>query len=91
MIVNTLPVKTSGGALALAVMFSASEWANSTITIPKATHLREGEFVHILYHLVSGEYVTNTWAVVGTQVKKDSSGNIILTSTDAYDGKIIIC
>lgn len=78
------------------VTFTAEDWAAGeagvyTLMIPKETHLRQSAaFGCALRHKVDGVLKSNTWAVMGTQSAWDeSTGAIILTSGDAYDGAAV--
>ena len=76
------------------VNFTASQWTGEdtkTLSIPKTSHGRQTEkFGYTLYHLVSGAYKRNTWAVRCTDVSYDAGTEAItLTGEDAYDGKIV--
>ena len=77
-----------------AVTFTAAQWTGEdtkTLSIPKTSHGRQTDkFGYTLYHLVSGAYKRNTWAVRCTDVSYDAgTGAITLTGEDAYDGKIV--
>lgn len=79
----------SGGASA--VTFTDSQWSNGTLTIPAASHGRtSAAFGYDLRHLVYGELVRNTWAVLETKVTYDSAtGNVLLSHGTPYSGQII--
>lgn len=95
MILNSNPALSgSSGGGVTAVEFESADWASSgsqyTMTIPSSIHkLQNGEFVATVFHLLNGKYVTNTWAAKTTDVSMDSSGNIILESSDAFAGRIV--
>ena len=83
-----------GTVRSASVDFTASQWTGGgtkTLTIPKASHGRQSaKFTYALYHKVSGVLEQNTWAVQCTGVSYNAaSGNILLTSQDAYDGQIV--
>ena len=94
-IFNSNPsMSSSGGGGATAVEFELSDWTSSgsqyTMTIPSSIHkLQNGEFVVTVFHLLNGKYATNIWAVKTTDVSMDSSGNMILESSDAFAGRIV--
>lgn len=91
---NPLMSSSSSSGGTTAVEFELSDWTSSgsqyTMTIPSSIHkLQNGEFVATVFHFLNGKYVTNTWAAKTTDVSMDSSGNMILESSDAFAGRIV--
>lgn len=95
MIWNT-SVKQGGGAGCKTVLFTVSDWVSGTdgytLTLAQSNHeMESGDFSYTLYHDVDGTLKSGTWALLGTTVRFDTStSNIILSSGDAYAGKMII-
>lgn len=80
-----------GAGRAGTVAFTAAEWANGALTIPRTKHGRQSAgFGYTLRHRrADGSLCANTWAVLGTDVSYDAaSGDIVLRCADAYDGEI---
>lgn len=87
-----------GASRSASVDFTAANWTAGaaegdpyTLTIPRTSHGRQtGRFGYTLRHLVNGALKENTWAVRCTDVAyQESSGNVVLTSEDAYPGQIV--
>ena len=81
-----------GASRAMAVTFTAADWAEGEIGIPLTAHQRKtASFTYMLRHkLADGSLSTNTWAVHCTNVAyDDATGVITLKSADAYDGEIV--
>ena len=75
------------------VAFTTDSWATvggkTTLTIPQSDHGRDSaSFGYNIYQLVDGVYRSGTWGVVATRVTYNSS-NIVLTTDEAYSGKIV--
>lgn len=82
--------------LSAAVEFAAADWTQGgdgmyTLRVPAASHRRSGPvFGCALRHLVDSVLLDGTWAVLGTRSGYDrQTGDIVLTSSDAYDGAAV--
>ena len=96
MIVNPSSSGGGGSSGSKAIEFSNTEWTASgsvyTLTIPNTVHgMKNGDFAYMVYHLVDGKYVDDTWAAFSTEVRYDTSSQVItLKYKTAYSGKIVL-
>lgn len=85
----------AGGGPAAAVSFTASDWTAGaqevTLTIPQSAHGRSGgAFGWRAEHTVDGVPRSDTWAALETRAWYDAAtGNVVLTGSAAYDGRIV--
>ena len=62
-----------------------------TLTIQKAAHGRKsGDFVYVIWQLVNGKYVRNTWSLLTADLRYEASaGTVVVESAAAFAGKIL--
>ena len=77
------------------ITFTADQWTGSgtsyTLTIPKSSHGLEADVVFgAARALINGKYIKNVWAALETNVEMDVNKNLILSSTSAFTGDVIV-
>lgn len=83
-----------GAARSATVTFTEASWSGSpgayAMAISRADHGRSGpNFGYTIWHLISGAYIRNTWAVMGTALRYDAANaGVVLESADNFPGKI---
>lgn len=73
--------------------FSASDWeADGTLTIALEEHEVTGTnaLTCSVFMLRDGDYVQNTWAVIGTTYDVLDNRSVVLKSASGYDGAVVI-
>lgn len=81
-------------AQSVEVKFQRTSWVSTSggvkLLIAQSDHKRTREtFGYNIYQLADGIYNSGTWGAAATRVTCNSDGSIMLTTDQAYDGKIV--
>lgn len=80
------------GRLSYYFTFTAAQWADGVLRVPKATHgLHGGGGVMVQAWMdVGGTLKSGTWATVLTTATVEANGDVVLHSADAYAGAALL-
>lgn len=89
---------SGGGTPSYTTTFQTSDWissgSNCSLTIPKSDHGLSGNLAEfqIFSKDSNGDYLTNSWAAIETQVSVNENEDVVLSypNSTGYDGAAII-